>query len=330
MSIQEWNAGKLLKTSGSYWMACTLHAAVRLGVFTVIGNDMVEPEEIADRLEVDLRGARMLLNALTAMGLLTKKEGRYANTPWSKTLLVDGSPKYIGHMIIHHYHLVDAWSKLPQAIRSGRPVRRVSYGEEEERESFLMGMFNVAMEVAPEVVSQIDLTNRTHLLDLGGGPGTYAIHFCIANPQLRATVYDLSTTRPFALKTVERFGLAERIDFMAGNYIEDEIKGLYDVAWLSHILHGEGPADCEKIIKKAVSVLKPGGLILIHDFILDDTLDGPLFPALFSLNMLLNTDQGQSYSESEIMGMLSRAGAKDVQRLPFRGFNDSGIVSGVV
>ena len=331
MKKDKWDAGQMLETSGSYWKACTLHAGVSLEIFTQIGNDCLDGDEIARKSDGDADGVKRLLNALTAMGLLTKQRGEYANTPESKSLLVKDSLEYIGHIIMHHHHLVSAWSRLPEAVKSGEQVKeRSSFGKEEERESFLMGMFNLAMNIAPRVVDQIDLSGRNHLIDLGGGPGTYAIHFCKANPSLRATVYDLSTTEPFATKTIERFGLRDRIDFVAGNYVEDDIKGSYDVAWVSQILHGEGPEDCQRIIRKVVSVLEPGGLILIHDFILNDNLDGPLFPALFSLNMLINTQHGQSYSQSQITSMLAKAGVKEIHRTPFRGPNDSGIISGVV
>ena len=324
-----WTPDQILKTSGSFWNAFTLHAGVKLDVFTLLGDEYLDAETMASRLRGDLRGVAMLLNALVAMGLLARKEGKYANTPESKSFLVKGSPKYIGFMIKHHHHLVPGWAQLDKAVTSGRPVRKRSDAEE-ERESFLMGMFNLAMAIAPHVAKQIDLKDRHHLLDLGGGPGTYAIHFCLANPALKATVFDLPATRPFALKTIEQFGLSKRIDFMPGDYIEGDIKGSYDVAWLSHILHGEGPKACEKIIEKAVSVMEPGGFILIHDFILSDTLDSPIFPALFSLNMLVGTQDGQSYSESQVKGMLSKAGVKGIKRLPFQGPNDSGIMCGIV
>lgn len=331
MEEDKWNVGQLLGVSGSYWRSCTLHAGVVMDVFSLIDDDELRGKDVARKLQADTGGVNRLLNALTAMGLLTKTQGRYTNTPESKSLLVKDSPDYIGHIIMHHYHLVSAWSQLSKAIKSGQQVReRSSFSEGEERESFLMGMFNLAMSIAPRVADQIDLSGRCHLLDLGGGPGTYAIHFCLANPELTATVYDLPTTRPFALRTIERFGLSNRIDFMDGNYIEEGIEGSYDVAWLSHILHGEGPQDCQEIIQKTVSVLETGGLILIHDFILNDNLDGPLFPALFSLNMLINTTQGQSYSESQLVSMLAEAGVKEIERLSFRGPNDSGIIAGVI
>ncbi|MFH1673331.1 MAG: methyltransferase [Pseudomonadota bacterium] len=331
MKTDKLTPGQLLSISGSYWQACTLHAGVRLEIFTVIGEDRVKGEEIARRLAGDVRGVTTLLNALAAMGLLAKQGEQYANTEMSKTFLVKGSPRYIGYILMHHHYLVESWSRLHESVKSGEPVReRPHDNDEKRRESFLMGMFNLAMGIAPRVVSQIDLKDRRHLLDLGGGPGTYAIHFCLANPELKATVYDLATTRPFALRTIEQFSLADRIDFTAGNYLENHIEGTYDVAWLSHILHGEGPEECQDIIRKVVAVLEPGGLILVHDFILDNALDGPLFPALFSLNMLLGTRHGQAYGENQIMEMLDGAGVREIRRIPFQGPNDSGIIVGHV
>jgi hypothetical protein len=193
-----------------------------------------------------------------------------------------------------------------------------------------MGMFNLAMNLAPVLVPKIDLSKRRHLLDLGGGPGTYSIHFCLNNPQLKATVYDLPTTRPFAEKTIAKFNLQDRIDFKDVDYLEEEIEGVYDVAWMSQILHGESFEDCRKIVRKAVSALEPGGMIMIHEFILNNTMDGPLFPALFSLNMLLGTSGGQSYSEEQLTTLLSDAGVRDFQRIYFESLNDSGILTGIV
>jgi len=165
------------------------------------------------------------------MNLLSRTDDKYSNTSVSAAFLSKSSPQYIGYIIKHHHHLVDSWSKLDQAVKTGAPVKtRIPQSDEEERESFLMGMFNLASNLAPRLVKIIDLSRRRRLLDLGGGPGTYAIHFCLNNPQLKATVYDLPTTMPFARKTIEKFGLTDRIEFIGGNYLEDEIKGTYDVA----------------------------------------------------------------------------------------------------
>lgn len=328
--MKEWNVGSLLEVSGAYWQTCTLHAGVKLGIFSILEAGDRTAEKIAGRLGSNVRGTAVLLNALAAMELIAKTGDRYVNSPFSKTFLVRESPQYIGYMVMHHHHLVEGWARLDQAVMSGSPSRERRHLEDEERESFLMGMFNLAMGIAPRVSGLIDLKGRRHLLDLGGGPGTYAIHFCLANPDLNATVADLPTSRPFAEKTISRFGLTDRITFVPCNYLEDDIPGSYDVVWLSHVLHGDGPDECQMIIHRAVSALAPGGVLMIHDFILNDTFDGPLFPAIFSLNMLVNTEKGRSYSDGQIRELMTTAGLGQIKRLPFEGPNASGILSGIL
>ncbi len=331
MNTVDWNPGKLLEISGNYWVSCALQAGVSLDIFTLIANQPLTGQEVAQKLDGDPRGVIMLLNALVAMNLLIKKGDVYSNTPASYAFLAKDSSQYIGHIINHHRHLMESWYQLPKGVITGKPVRsRAAFSDEEWRGSFLMGMFNMAMLSGPRIAEIIDLSRRRHLLDLGGGPGTHAIHFCLKNPDLKATVYDLAATRPFAEKTIERFGLSGRIVFQDGDYDTEDIQGSFDVAWLSQILHGEGPEGAQKIIQKAVSVLEPDGLILIHEFLLNPEMDGPLFPALFSLNMLLGTDHGQSYSELQIMEMLTKAGVKDIRRIPLQTPNGSGVIQGRV
>jgi cyclopropane fatty-acyl-phospholipid synthase-like methyltransferase len=192
-----------------------------------------------------------------------------------------------------------------------------------------MGMFNLASQLAPRIAQNLDLEGKRKLLDLGGGPGTYAIHFCRQHPELTAVVYDLPTTREFAERTIASFGLSDRVTFVPGDFDLDSVPTGFDIAWLSHILHGEGPQGCATILRKGVAALEPGGILLVQEFILNDPKDGPLFPALFSMNMLLNTDSGQAYSQQELAGMMAAAGLGEVQRLPVELPNGAGIMAGI-
>jgi predicted O-methyltransferase YrrM len=328
MTEEQWTIGRLLKVSSSYWESCALHAGVKLEIFSCLGDSELGADHIAVMLNCEVHGITVLLNALAAMGLIIKNQkGLYANSGAAKLLLVKDSEKYIGHILMHHHHLIEAWSRLDEAVAEGGPVIVRKDLNNADRESFLMGMFNMAMGIAPEVAELVSLSGKRRMLDLGGGAGTYAIHFCKVNPDLTATVYDLETTRPFAEKIIALFGFSHRISFQGGNYVEDELDGRYDVIWISHILHGEGPEEAASIIRKAVSLLEENGLLLIHDFILNDNLDGPVFPALFSLNMLVNTVDGRSYSEKQIRDMMTESGLGSIKRLPYKGPNDSGILS---
>jgi predicted O-methyltransferase YrrM len=329
MTGSGWTPGRLVELSGSYWQVCALHAAVKIGIFSSIGRRRLKARDIAHRCGCAVGSLTRLLNALTAMGLLEKDGDAFTSTPPAHRFLSRSSDQYLGHIILHHHQLMPSWCALDRAVKTGRPIReRAAHGDEEKRASFIMGMFNIAMNTAPKLVPLVDLTGRRHVLDLGGGPGTYAIHFCQAYPELRATVFDLSATRPFAEKTIARCNLTDRISFRDGNYLKDDIGGGYDVAWLSHILHAESPADCQKIIDKAVTALVSGGVIVVHDFILNDDMAGPLFPALFSLNMLLGTRAGRSYSERQITEMLARSGATNIHRIAFDSPNDSALITG--
>jgi SAM-dependent methyltransferase len=330
MENMDWNPAELLKLSGNYWNTCTLHAGVKLDLFTKLSDVSLTAAELALQLEIPERGLAMLLDALTAMELLDKQEQHYCATPFAGLFLSSASPAYLGHIILHHHHLVESWSRLDEAVREGAPVRdRISHQPTEaERESFLMGMFNLAMLNAPKVAEAVDLTGRRRLLDLGGGPGTYAIHFCQRNPDLEAVVFDLPTTRPFAEQTLARFGLSERISFAGGDFIAGPLPGGFDVTWLSQVLHGEGPDGCARLLANAVNALESGGLLLVQEFILDDDRAAPLFPALFSLNMLLGTPEGQAYSEPELVELMQRAGLVDIERLELELMNGVGIMVG--
>ena len=332
MNQPEWHPGKLLALSGMYWQTCTLHAGVKLGVFTLFGDQSLSAESVAISLGADQRPTACLLNGLTAMGLLEKSGDRFTNTEAARSFLVRTAPGYIGHMILHHQNLVASWARLDEAVLSGKPVRAsVSHSDDEvRRENFLMGMFNNSMLLAPQIVEKVDLADRRMLLDLGGGPGTYAIQFCLKNPRLRATVYDLATTSPFAEKTIARFEVGDRVGFVGGNYHVDPVPGTYDVVWISHILHAEGPEACLKILEKAVGALTAGGRILIHDFFLEDSMAAPLFPALFALNMLLGTASGRSYTDTQVREMLAQCGVREIERIDFTGPTESGIITGVI
>lgn len=330
METTEWTVPDLLQMSGGYWSTCALHAAVKLELFGALDGVARSAAEVAQLRQTDARATGMLLDALSALRLLDKYENKYIATPFAVNYLSKTSPGYLGHIIMHHHHLMSGWAALDEAVTSGGPIReRNSHSDNESvRESFLMGMFNLASLLAPRIALSADLSKCRTLLDLGGGPGTYAVHFCIANPELSAVVYDLPTTRMFAEKTISRFNLTERIAFTSGNYHIDPVPTGFDVVWVSHVLHSDGIEACSSLLRKAVAALNPGGILMVQEFILDDTKDGPPFPALFSLNMLLGTEAGQSYSERELIAMLTEAGLSEVQRVAVELPNGSGIIRG--
>lgn len=331
---RDWTAPKIMEFSGVYWATCTLHAAIRLDVFTVLEDmgDTATVTDLASRLGCDLRALDMLVTALSGLEFLERDGDRIKGVESAMRYLSRHSKQYVGFLIRHHADLVKAWADLATAVKTGHSVRTASAShteDESERQAFLMGMFNIAVHQADVVAGVLDLSGRTKLMDLGGGPGTYAVHFCKQYEGLHATVFDMPTTKPFAQLMIERYDLSDRIDFVGGNFLENDLPGGFDVVWISQVLHGESPENSQKIIKKAAGSLNRGGLLCVQEFVIDEARQGhPLFPALFSLNMLLQTEGGQGYTGSEISAMMTRVGVRNIYRVPVDLPQGCGIIVG--
>mgnify|MGYP000689971469 CR=1 FL=1 len=163
-------------------------------------------------------------------------------------------------------------------------------------------------DLAPRVVPLLNLQGVGRLLDLGGGPATYAITFAQAEPGLKATVFDLPGPVEIARENIRRHGLEDRVDTLSGNFLEDELGGPYDFIWVSQILHSHTEEQCRLIIGKSVAALNPGGQLAIQDFFLNNDGSSPTEAALFSVHMLAVTPGGRSYTHQEVAEMMRQAG----------------------
>lgn len=315
----------LFQISRGFWQSSLLHTAVRLNIFTELSAKPLTAIELASRINADKRATELLLNALVGMDLLKKEGNMYFNTSLSKKFLVEDSPLYLGFIIRHIANMYSYWGRLEEAIKNDRPLRS-PIRNPEEMENFILGMHNLAQNIAPILIKNINLEGIKNLLDLGGGSGTYSIHFCKAYPNLKVTLCDLPNVLPITERVIKSFGMSDCIRLVARDFHKDPLPSPFDVAWLSNILHGSSPGLCESLIKKVYNILNPKGKIIIQDFILDETKTKPPFASLFALNMLIHTSGGRTYSLSEIKNWLIGAGFTHIKRLKIRLPNDASII----
>ncbi len=324
----QWSVESLLAFSSQYWQVCALHAAVEAGVFTALADAPLDDAGLAAKAAISPRGARALGCAVCALGLAGREDGRIALTDFARRHLVRSSPDYLGDIIMHHHHLMDGWSRLARAAVTDTPAHRPSEETPEGLAAFQRGMANMATVRAGEVAARLDLSQASRVMDLGGGPGSYAAAFCAANPKLRAVIFDRPATEPFAMATIRERGLEDRISFAAGDILSSELPAGFDAVWISHVIHSAPPADAGVICGKAARACNAGGTVYIQEFFLDDTMDGPLFPALFNLNMLQATRGGQAYTWAEAEGIMARAGLVGIRRLSIGANPGIGILAG--
>jgi predicted O-methyltransferase YrrM len=309
MTTSEPRPDPVLRAVGSWRPARVLMTANRLGVFTALGEEALTAEEVGQRCQAHPRSTALLLNACVALGFLRKDGDRYANSPEALECLIPGKPTYIGDRIKHDEWLYSVWSHLERAVRTNRPVRHLAEppaGADTSRD-FSLAMHNLAMRTGPLLAATLDLSGRHQLLDCGGGVGTHSIFLVQRYPGLRATVLDLPDAIGLAKEMIERFGLADRITARVGNYFVDDLGQGNDVVLLSSVIHSMPPEACRLLLQKCHRSLVSGGWIVVQESLIDPEGTSPLRAVLFSLNMLVNTGEGRSYSGEQIMRLMEEA-----------------------
>jgi len=290
--------------------------AFELGVFTALADENKTSSDVAKALGTADRATDRLMNALVAIGLLKKARGRFSNSPLAAHFLVKGKPDYMAGLG-HGVNLWDTWSTLTQAVRAGKSVmgREVWDRGEDWLTSFIAAMHARARQAAPGIVALLDLKNVSRVLDVGGGSGGYAMAFVRAKKGITATVFDLPNVLPLTKGYIEAADLVDSVDTSAGNFNADPLPNGYDLAFLSAVIHSNTCREDRDLIRKAADALNPGGQVVVQDFIMEKDRTRPAFGALFSLNMLVGTDGGDTYTEEEVRAWMGEAGLSKIKRI---------------
>ena len=313
------NFSRLMGLATGHVEARIVQTAVELAIFDALEDGVLTSEAVAHRLKLEPKATELLLNALAALDLLHKQGDQFSLAEAAQKYLLRSSPLHVGGMIRFESSVWNCWEKLPQAIRSGQPVRPANMYQDDPRETqiFINAMDSlVNARGDAEVVSRVlEWDGVREFLDVGSGPASYPIHLCRKYPELRATIFDLPGTLALTQRYVREAAMMERIRLIAGDYRKDPIPGSYDMVFLSNIIHGEGEQENLSLIDKLTANLKTGGRLVIKDHILDDSRTAPPVGAIFSLLMLLTTASGRCYSFREIKLWMERAGLANVEQI---------------
>jgi ubiquinone/menaquinone biosynthesis C-methylase UbiE len=302
--IQE-QAKELRKIWSGFQASRVLLTANNLRVFDYLKKQKT-PRELAKNLGTDIRATGILLDALTGLVLLKKQKGRYSNTKIASELLVSGSPFYQGDILRHADTLWDTWSGLDKVIKTGKP----SFSSK-NHSAFILGMHNLSVLKAREIISIIGLKGVHRALDLGGGPGTYAM--VMAGKGVHAVLFDTPDTIRIARQLVKKTD-KKNLDFIQGDFFTDNIGTHYDLILISQIFHSYSAHDNMDILKKCRKALNDNGRVVIQEFLLKESRTLPSWSSLFSVNMVVNNTGGRCYSPDEMRSWLKKSGFRKVNK----------------
>lgn len=311
----------IMKMIWGMWSFRTIHAAVDLEIFTKIEGGVDTSEKIASELKISNGAVERLLNACVSLELLENDENKYVNTSVASEFLVKGKPKYYGDMVIM-FGTKDALKDLKEAVLTDSPVIKDLTERMEDTEQakiFTKAMHSNAMGPAMVLSKKFDFSKYKKLLDLGGGSGAFSIVLSRQYSNLTATVFDLPKVCSVAKGFIKVADMESRVGILDGDFFKDELPEGYDIILISQILHSWSVEENKILLRKVYDSLPNEGVVIINEFLLNEDKTGPLFPALFALNMLVQSDGGNAYTENEIRSWLEEVGFEYLESIKLGG-----------
>ena len=311
---KQWTAQEVLDISRSFQPSCVLTAAAVLDVFTPLHAKPMPARALAGKLGTDPRATAILLDALVALEFLSKQDEEYSVPEDVAGLLTEQSANNVLPMVRHLANCLRRWAELPKVTQTGKCAETAPSvrGADADREDFIGAMNTISRPVADKVIDIIQPSKFHHMLDIGGGPGTWTIAFLRAVPEARATLFDLPTVVSMAEKNFAEAGLTDRVTLVEGDYYNSALPEGADLAWLGAICHQNSRQQNRDLFANVHNALGDDGVIVIRDVIMEPCHTSPAGGALFAVNMLVATEAGGTYTFDEYREDLCAAGFSEV------------------
>jgi precorrin-6B methylase 2 len=306
---------RLMQFVFGYAPTLIIEAAIHHHVFDLLDAGAKTIEQLSQANGTSVRGLRILLNALVAFEFLAKDaEQAYTLTPESAAFLVSTKPSFHGGLFKHtSSQLLPKWLELTEIVRTGNPATAINQeaGGADFFQQFVNDIFPLSYPAARMLAEVLDVSHAEQLvnvLDLAAGSGVWGLTIAQQSPQVHVTAIDWAGVIPVAQKNAERFGLTDRFKCIEGDLLTTAFGTSYDLAILGHIIHSEGETRSRQLLHKVFEALTTGGTIAIAEWLVNEERTGPINATLFAVNMLVNSEEGDTYSFAEINSWLTEIG----------------------
>jgi precorrin-6B methylase 2 len=303
-----------------FWGSKTLLSAVELGIFSELAAGPLEADELRDRLGLHERSARDFFDALVALGMLARENGRYANTPETDLFLDRAKPSYLGGLMeMANARLYPFWGSLTEGLKTGAPQNEAKVGEDffatlyadpVRLAQFARAMSAVSVGAGAMIAAKFPWAEHKTVIDIGCAEGAVPVQIAFAHEHITGGGFDLPQLGPIFDDYVAQFGLSERLSFTAGDFFSDPLPEA-DVLVMGHILHDWNLDEKRQLLKKAFDALPDGGALIVYEAIIDDERRENAFGLLMSLNMLIETSGGFDYTGADCQGWMKEAGFRE-------------------
>jgi len=309
------SADKIFEDLEGYRRSAILATSIRLGIFDHIADGTNTNAGISQAIKAPVRSTRILLDALVAMKYLKKHRGEYSLLSISSKYLLKGSPQYLDGVAEFLVHPVmwEAMEQLLEAVKKGTTT--LSQDAETQEHDFWKDFARFSLWVSKPASNAIgdlikieEYKQTTQILDLACGSGTYGFTLAKRNPAVQVVCVDLPEVLTFSKQNAADSNLEGRVTYVAGDIFKVDFGNNFDIAIASFIFHHFDLENCEILAKRISHALKPGGTLVLHDYIPDEERSDSYDPLLFAVLMLAWTNGGDTYTFSQYQTILEKAG----------------------
>lgn len=309
------DANSLLEIIYSFQKSRVLISAFELDLFNAIGETSKTAREITFELNTEEFATRKFLDVLVSMNILVKSGDRYSIAKKYINLLTKGSSHYIGNLKYFNF-VWDAWTKLSDSIKKGSSaLLQEGRNYNEYLEDILFTLQWRATQQANNLLKNIDLHRINKVLDLGCGSGGYSMELLRIKPDIEVFVFDLPEVIEITKKYIEIKGFSGRIATLSGDFFVDDIGKEYDMVMVSNVMSRYSFYQNITLLRKIYDSLNSGGLLIIQDYLINDDRVSPEFQALYNLNLLVSTESGNMYTETDMWVMLKESWFSHFRRI---------------
>lgn len=315
------NFDRILQIAFAFQPANALFTAHRLGVFRILSEKPLSFQELAERCGIRPRAAIALADALTGLGLLRKKEGRYSNAEDTEYFLVPGKDSYLGGLIDYQLGSSSkAWGQAIDSMRTSQPVGGMTawdymYGDFESCAALGPVRYALSFLFGDEIARHAKLEGCSHLLVVADA-GRNVFNVLKLYPNLRATIVDGPANMPYFKENIAKYNLEDRVTLLPCNFMEAEFPKGCDAALIPEIIQNWDDETLIKIFRRARDVLPPKAPCVVSEFWLNEDKTGPIGGCMHNLQMVLRSEAGYHRSDSEIRSLLERSGFENVEIVP--------------
>jgi len=315
---EELSPRSLMRILGDFANSQILDAALEYDFFTLIHKGSQTADEVAREAGTHPRATRIVLDGLIALALIAKKDGRYSLLPVSETFLVKGEPSYMGDFRHVALALWDGMAHLKQSLKTGQPLSRMDTGGElQVWEKLVIGIIPIAEPVAKALcdVLRIGVTRKgLRVLDIAGGSSIFGMTILARDSSAQVTQLDWPNVNAVAKKLNRERDLEGKIRFIDGEHRSATIEtNYYDLILASNFCRFESPKGNQELFQKAYGALKPGGSLVVNDFLPNEERTGPTFALRFSVYTLTHTPEGECWTLSQYSDWLKAAGFNSIE-----------------